>query len=40
MTSDLSKLHAMLHEDTGAKGTNEFGKVARADGPVVKDASP
>ena len=28
---------AMLHEDTGAKGTYEFGKVAKADGPVMKD---
>jgi hypothetical protein len=34
---DGAKLHAMLHEDTGAKGTYEFGKVAKADGPVMKD---
>jgi hypothetical protein len=37
---DGAKLHAMLHEDTGAKGTYEFGKVAKADGPVVKDGKP
>jgi hypothetical protein len=34
---DGAKLHAMLHEDTGTKGTYEFGKVAKADGPVMKD---
>jgi hypothetical protein len=37
---DGAKLHAMLHEDTGAKGTYEFGKVAKADGPVMKDGKP
>lgn len=30
----------MLHQDTGAKGTYEFGKVAKADGPVAKDGKP
>lgn len=37
---DGDKLHVMLHEDTGAKGTYEFGKVPKADGPVLKDGKP
>lgn len=37
---DGAKLHVMLHEDTGAKGTYEFGKVPKADGPILKDGKP
>jgi hypothetical protein len=37
---DGAKLHVMLHEDTGAKGTYEFGKVPKADGPVLKGGKP